>query len=94
MEILEFLKQENISDKIISEIKSFRSFYKLEAEDERRIPKDSYLYYGKEIWEEAATAIIAGENILLDGPKATGKMYWHKILPWHLQDLSGISHFI
>ena len=40
MEILEFLKQENISDKIISEIKSFRSFYKLEAEDERRIPKD------------------------------------------------------
>lgn len=73
MEILEFLRQENISDKIISEIKSFRSFYKLEAEDERRIPKDSYLYYGKEIWEEAATAIIAGENILLDGPKATGK---------------------
>ena len=73
MEILEFLKQENISDKIISEIKSFRSFYKLETEDERRIPKDSYLYYGKEIWEEAATAIIAGENILLDGPKATGK---------------------
>ena len=54
MEILEFLKQENISDKIISEIKSFRSFYKLETEDERRIPKDSYLYYGKEIWEEAA----------------------------------------
>ena len=34
MEILEFLKQENISDKIITEIKSFRSFYKLEAEDE------------------------------------------------------------
>ena len=30
MEILEFLKQENISDKIISEIISFRKFYKLE----------------------------------------------------------------
>ena len=73
MEILEFLKQENISDKIISEIVAFRSFYKLEDGDEKRIPTDSYLYYGKEIWEEAATAIIAGENILLDGPKATGK---------------------
>ena len=73
MEILEFLKQENISDKIISEIISFRKFYKLEKEEEQRIPKESYLYYGKEIWEEAATAIIAGENILLDGPKATGK---------------------
>ena len=92
MEILEFLKQENISDKIISEIKSFRSFYKLETEDERRIPKDSYLYYGKEIWEEAATAIIAGENILLD--KLQERTYWHKILPWHLQDLSGTYHFI
>ena len=73
MEILEFLKQENISDKIISEIISFRKFYKLEKEEEQRIPKESYLYYGKEIWEEAATAIIAGENILLDGAKATGK---------------------
>lgn len=73
MEILEFLKQENISDKIISEIISFRKFYKLEKEEEQRIPKESYLYYGKEIWEEAATAIIAGENLLLDGPKATGK---------------------
>ena len=39
MEILEFLKQENISDKIISEISTFRSFYKLEAEDENRSPK-------------------------------------------------------
>ncbi len=30
-------------------------------------------YYGKEVWEQAITAILCGENILLAGPKATGK---------------------
>lgn len=73
MNILEFLKTEGISDKIINDISSFRSFYKLDEGDEKRIPKTPYLYYGKEVWEEAAVAILSGENILLDGEKATGK---------------------
>ena len=38
-----------------------------------RIPDPRYLYYGKEIWEEALTALLCGENLLLVGPKATGK---------------------
>ena len=32
-----------------------------------------YLYYGKDVWEEALTALLCGENLLLAGPKATGK---------------------
>ena len=32
-----------------------------------------YLYYGKEIWESAAAALLCGEHLLLAGPKATGK---------------------
>ena len=32
-----------------------------------------YLYYGKEIWEAAIAALLSGANLLLDGPKATGK---------------------
>ena len=39
----------------------------------RRIPDPRYLYYGKDIWEEAITALLCGENLLLVGPKATGK---------------------
>lgn len=73
MNILEFLKTEGVSDRIISDISAFRSFYKLDKNDESRIPAPGYLYYGKEIWEEAAAAILSGENILLDGEKATGK---------------------
>ncbi len=37
------------------------------------VPDPRYLYYGKDIWEEAITAILCGENLLLVGPKATGK---------------------
>ena len=40
---------------------------------ERRIPTPQYSYYGKEIWEQALSTLLAGENLLLVGPKATGK---------------------
>ena len=72
-EMLDFLKEEGISDRIIDEIKYFRNYYKLDADLEDRVPVPQYKYDGKEVWEEAITAILAGENILLDGPKATGK---------------------
>lgn len=70
---MELLKREGVSDKIIQDISGFRSFYKLEKGDEDRIPRLGYFYYGKDVWEEAAAALLSGENILLDGEKATGK---------------------
>lgn len=47
----------------------------------RRVPDPRYLYYGKDIWEEAITAILCGENLLLVGPKATGKNVLRKTWP-------------
>ena len=38
-----------------------------------RVPQPRYLYYGREIWESAAAALLCGEHLLLAGPKATGK---------------------
>ena len=32
-----------------------------------------YHYYGREIWEAAAAALLCGRNLLLAGSKATGK---------------------
>ena len=72
-DILTFLEEEGISEKLLEELRSFRSFYKLEEEDEKRLPKMEYWYYGKEIWEAAIAALLSGANLLLDGPKATGK---------------------
>ncbi len=72
-DILEFLQQEGISDSLLSEIRSFRKFYKVKEETKSRIPIPQYMYYGNRVWEEAISAILCGENLLLVGPKATGK---------------------
>ena len=74
LDILEFLRDEGVSADIIAEVKKFRDTYpEADALLQRRIPDPRYLYYGKDIWEEAITAILCGENLLLVGPKATGK---------------------
>lgn len=72
-DMLNFLKKEGISENLIAEIEYFQNFYKVNPDVKYRIPKPKYNYYGKEIWEEAITAILCSENLLLVGPKATGK---------------------
>lgn len=71
--MLNFLKSEGISQSILEEIQRFRQKYSVQEVLTHRIPVPRYLYYGKEIWEEAITALLCGENLLLVGPKATGK---------------------
>ena len=71
--MLDFLKNEGVSPKIISEIEAFRAKYPTDGKLASRVPVPRYLYYGKEVWEEAITALLCGENLLLVGPKATGK---------------------
>ena len=71
--MLEFLKREGIKRDILQEIEEFRSIYPLEDSTHYRVPMPTYRYYGKEIWEKALTALLSGENLLLVGPKATGK---------------------
>ena len=38
-----------------------------------RIPAPAFVYYGREVWEQALAALLCGENLLLAGGKATGK---------------------
>lgn len=73
LDMLDFLRQEGVSEKIIKEIEHFRAQWPAAEALRRRVPEPRYLYYGKDIWEEAATALLCGENLLLVGPKATGK---------------------
>lgn len=68
--MLRFLEEEQIDPRIIEGIKEFRKDYAPEA-DEADTPR--YLYYGRSVWEQAAQALLAGENLLLAGAKATGK---------------------
>ena len=71
--MLDFLRQEGVSPKIITEVEHFRAQWPAEDALRRRVPVPRYLYYGKDVWEEAITALLCGENLLLVGPKATGK---------------------
>lgn len=71
--MLEFLRQEGVDEKLIARVEQYRKDHPVAGEDEARVPAPRIRYFGKEIWELAITAILAGENVLLVGPKATGK---------------------
>lgn len=71
--MLDFLRREGIDESVLRRIESFRNEYPVTEEQRHRIPVPKFRYYGKEIWQQALTALLAGENLLLVGPKATGK---------------------
>lgn len=71
--VLDFLRSEGVNPKLISEAERFRELYGVDSDQRYRIPKPRYNYYGREIWEQALTVILCGYNLLLVGPKATGK---------------------
>ena len=72
--MLSFLRSEGVSEDIVSAIEAFRAEHKVSPEAQHRLTeKPRFEYYGKEVWEAAATALLCGENLLLVGPKATGK---------------------
>ena len=71
--MIDFLKEEHANSDIIRGIEGFRADYPADAGDQERIPAPKCQYYGREIWEQAAAALLCGQNLLLAGPKATGK---------------------
>ena len=71
--MLEFLEKEQIDQGIIDGIREYREKYPAAPDMAGRVPRPRYHYYGKEVWEAAAAALLCGENLLLAGSKATGK---------------------
>lgn len=70
---LDFLREQGVSEKILRELEQFRKDNPVPQDQQIRIPVPAYRYYGKEIWEQAVSTLLSGENLLLVGPKATGK---------------------
>ena len=71
--MLDFLRQEGIEETLIARIEQYRRDYPAAEGDSDRIPSPRFRYYGSDIWRLAITALLSGENLLLVGPKATGK---------------------
>lgn len=73
MDIWKELLDEGVDTGMLDEVHRFRQAHPLPPEAQARVPAPKYLYYGKEVWESAAAALLCGEHLLLAGPKATGK---------------------
>lgn len=71
--MLDFLRSEGVDKYMLAELEDFRSRYPVNEANIARIPSPKYRYYGREVWRKALAALLAGENLLLVGPKATGK---------------------
>ena len=73
MDIFKELQAEGVDASLLEEIRRYREAHPAPQEAAERVPQPRYLYYGREIWESAAAALLCGEHLLLAGPKATGK---------------------
>ena len=70
--MLTFLQEQVIAPCLIDSLEAYKAAYPWSNQD-RPLLAPGFQYYGKEIWEQALGALLAGENLLLVGAKATGK---------------------
>lgn len=70
--MLTFLQEQGIAPCLIDSLEAYKTAYPWSNQD-RPLLAPGFQYYGKEIWEQALGALLAGENLLLVGAKATGK---------------------
>ena len=73
MNELKFLEDQQVAPELIRQAEAFREAYPVPEKAAHRVVKPSIPFYGKEILEMAIAALLQGENLLLTGPKATGK---------------------
>ena len=91
MDIWSELAAKGIDKALIDEIRNFRAAHPAPEAAAERIPAPRFMYYGREVWESAAAAILCGEHLLLAGPKATGKMSLRRIWPPRSDGHAGMS---
>ncbi|WP_373213375.1 AAA family ATPase [Ruminococcus sp. 5_1_39BFAA] len=73
MEEFKFLEEQGVSACLIKGVEEFRKQYEVSKEAVHRVIQPDIPFYGREILEMAIAALLEGENLLLAGPKATGK---------------------
>ena len=73
MKELKFLEEQGVSPALIKQAEKFRSEFPVPEEVAGRVIRPAIPFYGKDILEMAIAALLQGQNLLLTGPKATGK---------------------
>lgn len=73
MTLRSFLEGQGVPTSMIDKLAEFRNAHKVEDSVKDRVEMPSTLYQGGAIWTACIAAILQGQNILLQGAKATGK---------------------
>ena len=71
--LMDTLRQEGVSPDLLRAVEEYRAAHPLAEALRPRIPAPAFVYYGREVGEQALAALLCGENLLLAGGKATGK---------------------
>ena len=72
--LIQLLQKDGVDSDLLNQAQAYASDASvLTQELVARIPTPECPYYGREIWEAAIAALLSGRNLLLSGPKATGK---------------------
>lgn len=80
--LISYLEQQKMDESLIHDVVEFREKYETAEEVQERIYIPDMLFYGKDILEMSAAALLQGENLLLSGAKATGKNVLCETLAW------------
>ncbi len=88
--IIQFLENESVDSALLDGVREYTEKYPVKEELKERIPRPDCPYYGKEVWEKALSAILTVKNLLLTGPRATGRTYLPRIWQLSLSALRGI----
>lgn len=84
-EMIDLLKRQGVDSSLLERVASFSESYDVPEDARDRVHRPQFTYYGRKIWEQALTGILAGENLLLVGSKATGKNVLADSLAWIFQ---------
>lgn len=76
-----FLQKQKIAQALIDGVQRFRERYAVQGQ-KQEIIEPVIPFYGKEILEMCIAGLLEGENLLLTGPKATGKNVLAENLAW------------
>ena len=70
--LMDTLRQEGVSPDLLRAVEEYCTAHPLAEALRPRIPSPAFVYYGREVWEQALAALLCGGNLLAGG-KATGK---------------------
>ena len=59
-DILDILRQEGVDPALLTAVQEYRAAHPLSETLRPRIPAPAFIYYGKEVWEQALAAILCG----------------------------------